>query len=147
MRRTSSAIPQSVRVYAPAGTGPQAGKWVHLTAAYNATSDQLSLYTCTIGTPDQPTPAEPILTTSADTLTTPWAATGQFIVGRDLLNGAQVSFFDGRIDNVRVFDGQLVAENKVRRLCQGADDYDFVRAGTALDPTAKDITLDGEADK
>lgn len=147
MRRTSSATPQSVRVYAPAGTGAQAGKWVHLTAAYNATSDQLSLYTCTIGTPDQPTPAEPILTTSAETLTTPWAATGPFIVGRDSWDGTQVNFFDGRIDNVRVFDGQLVAENKVRRLCQGADDYDFVRAGTALDPTAKDITLDSEADK
>lgn len=147
MRKTSSATPQTVRVYAPAGVGAQAGKWVHLTGAYDADSDRLSLYTCTIGTPTQPTPAEPVVTTSAETLTTPWESNGPFIVGRDFWDATQTAFFDGRIDNVRVFDGQLVAENKVRRLCQGADDYDFVRGTTALDPTTKDATLDGEADE
>ena len=146
MRQTASATPQSVRVYAPADLGAQAGKWVHLTGAYDAASDRLSLYTCAIGTPEQPTRAEPVRTTSGSTMTTPWAATGQFIVGRDLWNDAQAHFFDGRIDNVRVFDGQLVAENKVRRLCQGADSYDFIGGLPALDPTTKDHTAD-EADQ
>lgn len=142
MRKTKAATSAMVQLNAPAGVGAQAGKWIHLTAAYDADSDRLSLYTCTIGTPTQPTAAEPVRTTSTATLTTPWAATGPFIVGRDLWNNGQTSFFDGRIDNVRVFDGQIVAENKVRRLCQGADDFDFVGGSAALDPTAKDTTVD-----
>jgi hypothetical protein len=146
MRKADTPTPASVAVSAPSGVGAQAGKWVHLTAAYDVFSDQLSLYTCTIGTPTEPTPAEPVRTTSTATMTTPWESTGAFVVGRDEWNDGQTSFFKGRIDNVRVFDGQLVAENKVRRLCQGADDYDFVSRGSAVDPTDEDATAD-EADQ
>jgi hypothetical protein len=118
------------------------GQWVHLTGAFDATSKKATLWACEVGTPQSPKPAEPIKSVSSATVTTPWASDRPFVVGRRWYAAAQDNFWDGRIDNVRVFDGQIVAENKIRRLCQGADDYDFVGGQAALDPTLTDATVD-----
>jgi hypothetical protein len=56
--------------------------------------------------------------------------------------GVPDNYWRGRVDNVRVFDGQIVAENKIRRLCQGADDVDFRGGAPALDPTRKDKSVE-----
>jgi hypothetical protein len=118
------------------------GQWVHLTGAFDAKTKKATLWACELGTPQSPKPAEPIKSVSSATVTTPWASDRPFVVGRRYYAGAQDNFWDGRIDNVRVFDNQVVAENKIRRLCQGADDYDFVGGQAALDPTLTDTAVD-----
>jgi hypothetical protein len=117
---------------------PVRGQWVHLTGAYDADTDKVSLWVCEIGTPDVPSPAEPVRADSTTTLTAPWASTGSFNVGRRTLAGVSDNFWHGQVDNIRVFDGQVLAENKIRRLCQGADDVDFKGGAPALDPTLGD---------
>ncbi|WP_020016684.1 LamG-like jellyroll fold domain-containing protein [Promicromonospora sukumoe] len=129
-------------VAAQSRTAPVTGQWVHLTGQYDADTDKVSLWVCEIGTPDAPSSAEPVRSNSTSTLTAPWASTGSFIVGRRTLTGVADNFWQGRVDNVRVFDGQVVAENKIRRLCQGADDVDFIGGAPALDPTVKDKSVE-----
>ncbi|MGI5190733.1 hypothetical protein ACQEVI_21520 [Promicromonospora sp. CA-289599] len=129
-------------VAAQSSTAPVRGQWVHLTGAYDADTDKVSLWVCEIGTPDVPSPAEPVRADSTSTLTTPWASTGSFHVGRRTLAGVPDNFWHGQVDNIRVFDGQVLAENKIRRLCQGADDVDFRGGAPALDPTVKDKSVE-----
>ena len=129
-------------VAAQSRTVPVTGQWVHLTGAYNADTDKVSLWVCEIGTPNDPSPAEPVRSDSSTTLTAPWASTGSFIVGRRTLAGVGDNHWQGLVDNVRIFDEQIVAENKIRRLCQGADDSDFEGGSPALDPTVKDKSVE-----
>ena len=70
----------------------------------------------------------------------PWTAAGAFTLGRSLTSGTAGSWWPGLIDNVRVFSGQVVAEEKIRRMCHGAEARDFSAGPDALDPT----TTDGE---
>ncbi|MFI6425996.1 LamG domain-containing protein [Promicromonospora sp. NPDC050880] len=114
------------------------GQWVHLTGAFDAKTKKVSLWVCEIGTPQDPKPADPQRYDRAEADAVSFATTRPFVVGRSLVRDVQDKFWQGRIDNVRVFDGQLVAENKVRRLCQGADAKDFTRGAAAIDPTIKD---------
>lgn len=129
-------------VAAQSRTTPVRGEWVHLTGAYDADTDKVSLWVCEIGTPDVPSPAEPVRADSTTTLTAPWASTGSFNVGRRTIAGVSDNYWHGQVDNVRVFDGQVVAENKIRRLCQGADDTDFEGGAPTLDPTLKDKSVE-----
>jgi hypothetical protein len=123
------------------------GQWVHLVGAYDSRNGQpgyVRLWACEVGTPERPEPGEPVMSVSPNTRS-PWAATGRFAVGRSKWNSAHADHWPGRVDNVRVFDGQIVAEAKIRRLCQGAEAQAF-EAGPealddgniALDPTVKD---------
>jgi hypothetical protein len=129
-------------VAAQSSTAPVMGQWVHLTGAYNADTDKVSLWVCEIGTPNDPSPAEPVRSDSPTTLSAPWASTGSFFVGRRTLAGVADNHWQGLVDNVRIFDEQIVAENKIRRLCQGADDSDFEGGSPALDPTVKDKSVE-----
>lgn len=110
------------------------GEWTHLVAAYDATSSELELWVCQVGTPQDPAIGEP-LKTAASRTATPWATTSGLQLGRSLAAGSYTSFWAGSIDNVRVFDGQVLSEAKIRRLCQGAEASDFPQGDTALDPT------------
>ncbi|GGM44873.1 hypothetical protein GCM10010102_45380 [Promicromonospora citrea] len=118
------------------------GQWVHLTGAFDDKTKKVTLWACEIGAPDDPKPGEPMKSVSSTTLTSPWVSNRSFVAGRRWYAAGMDNFWQGRIDNVRVFDGQLVAENKVRRLCQGADDSDFVGGAAALDPTVKDKSVE-----
>ncbi|MBO0608380.1 LamG domain-containing protein [Myceligenerans salitolerans] len=140
-----SDVDSPAAVHAISGVEPVTGEWVHLTGAYNAVSDEISLWVCPVGTPEAPKPGEPVRTTTPFANPTPWQADGPFVIGRSKYRGEQRDFWNGAIDNVRVFDGQIVAEAKIRRLCQGAEARAF-EAGPegledgkiALDPTIKD---------
>ncbi len=110
------------------------GEWTHLVGAYNATTDELSLWVCEVGTPQDPAIGEPIKTTVSRTVM-PWPTTAGLQLGRSLAGGTHTSYWDGSIDNVRVFDGQVLSEAKIRRLCQGAEATDFVQGDNAFDPT------------
>lgn len=110
------------------------GEWTHLVGAYDATQDELELWTCDIGTPTDPATGEPIKVATPRTVA-PWVAPAGLQLGRSMSSGAYTSYWDGSIDNVRVFDGQVMSEAKIRRLCQGAEAIDFLQGDTALDPT------------
>jgi hypothetical protein len=126
-------------VYRAMSTTPVVtGQWVHLTGAFDAGTKKASLWVCEIGTPQDPKPADPQRFDQPGTGAVSFASTKPFVVGRGLVRGEPDKFWQGRIDNVRVFDDQLVAENKVRRLCQGADARDFTKGSSAVDPTIKD---------
>lgn len=121
---------------------PVAGEWVHLTGAYDADADTVSLWVCSIGTSDDPTAAEPVAYSGPHANPTPWEAQGAFVAGYSVYRGERRDRWTGAVDNIRVFDGQVVAENKIRRLCQGADGRDFLGGLGALDPTVSDATVE-----
>ncbi|WP_236120818.1 LamG-like jellyroll fold domain-containing protein [Cellulomonas palmilytica] len=113
---------------------PRAGEWTQLTAEYDAKTQHLRLWVCDIGTPERPAPGEPVLSQ--------WAApsklqpgTGPIVLGRAQQAGAGVDRWKGEIDNVRIFKGEVVADAKIRRMCQGAEANQFARGVQALDPT------------
>jgi hypothetical protein len=129
----------SPTVYRAMSTTPVVtGQWVHLTGAFDATTKKVSLWVCEIGTPSNPASADPQRFDQPGVGAMSFSSDAPFAVGRAIVNGAQDKHWKGRVDNVRVFDGQLVAENKVRRLCQGADAKDFTKGSSAVDPTIKD---------
>lgn len=109
-------------------------RWTLLVGERNATAGTVRVWACDVGTPDDPARGEP-LAGAPVTLTQKWAASGPFTVGRAKAQGAAAERWPGAIDDVRVFSGQVVAESKVRRLCQGAEAGDFPGGITALDPT------------
>jgi hypothetical protein len=110
------------------------GEWVHLVAEFDADDDTLRLWVCEAGTPADPAIGEPLRSEVARTAT-PWAAAGAFTVGRAQASGVSTGWWPGSIDNVRLFSGDILAESKVRRLCQGAEATDFDTGDNALDPT------------
>ncbi|WP_156759682.1 LamG-like jellyroll fold domain-containing protein [Microbacterium karelineae] len=110
-------------------------QWVHLLGEYDAVDKTSRLWVCEAGTPENPSRGEPIGPTEVTRTATPWAANGAFSVGRGLYGGAPVDWWPGKVDNIRVFSGEIVDEAKIRRLCQGAEATDFSTGDTALDPT------------
>jgi hypothetical protein len=120
-------------VYSPVKV--KLGEWTHLTAEVDQNTQKLRLWVCDVGTPDKPAAGEPVLATAVGQ-DKPWQTDGPVAVGRGQVAGAKADWWDGRIDNVRLFKGEVVAAAKIRRMCQGAEANDFV-AGSEdpLDPT------------
>lgn len=110
------------------------GEWTHLVAEFDAPDQAMRLWVCEIGTPAYPAIGEPVPSEVARTAT-PWAAPSGFQIGQGRPAGSYTGFWHGAIDNVRVFTGEVVAEAKIRRLCQGAEATDFSQGDSALDPT------------
>ncbi|GMA25845.1 hypothetical protein GCM10025864_36040 [Luteimicrobium album] len=115
---------------------PKVGQWTHLTAEFDQPEKKVRLWTCDIGTPEDPAPGEAIEAVAASP-NPMWRAAGPVVVGRGQIDGAKSDWWDGQIDNVRIFKGEVVAAAKVRRMCQGAEANDFSTGETALDPTTK----------
>lgn len=109
-------------------------RWTLLVGERNASAGTVRVWACDIGSPDDPTRGEPVAGNTAS-LTQKWAANGPFTVGRAKVQGAAAERWPGAVDDVRVFSGQVVAESKIRRLCQGAEAGDFPGGVVALDPT------------
>lgn len=119
---------------------PVAGdRWVHLVGAHDASAHTLRLWACDIGTPTDPGLGDPVKSETSRAAA-PWTASGAFTLGRGLASGSAASWWPGVVDNVRVFSGQVVSEEKIRRMCHGAEARDFSAGADALDPT----TTDGE---
>lgn len=111
-------------------------RWVHLVGAHDATAKTVQLWACEIGTPAAPAIGEPVKSSTARSAT-PWSAAGAFTLGRGLTNGTPSNWWPGRVDNVRVFSGQVISSQKILRMCQGAEATDFATGRDALDPTTK----------
>jgi hypothetical protein len=113
-------------------------EWTYLVGEHDSALGKMRMWVCPIGTPDEPAVAEPTKSAVSRTAT-PWVASGGFVVGRGLVDGAKDNWWPGAIDNVRVFAGEVVDEAKIRRLCQGAEATDFNGPTTELDPTVKEL--------
>ncbi|WP_375433283.1 fibronectin type III domain-containing protein [uncultured Friedmanniella sp.] len=87
--RASSNV-TSPTVTASVGPVATVGTWYHLTGVYDSVAGTLTLY------------VDGTKQTSAS-YTSGWKATGNFIIGRSRAAGAPVGYFDGSIDEVRVF--------------------------------------------
>ena len=114
----------------------RSGEWTHLVGEYDKTQQKVRLWVCDIGTPSNPAIGEPIRS-EANRNATPWAAADSFVVGRDVDTGINPGQWPGAIDNIRVFSGEVIAESKIRRLCQGAEATDFNAGDIQLDPTTE----------
>ncbi|MFD3581536.1 LamG domain-containing protein [Streptomyces sp. NPDC058683] len=84
--------------------GATAGTWTHLTGVYNAATRTAQLY---------------VNGTLAGTATgvTPWAATGNLVLGRGLYNGNQDDWVNGSVSGVQAYNYALTA-NQVTALYQ-----------------------------
>jgi hypothetical protein len=118
--------------YSP--VSPTADEWTHLVAEYDKIAQTVEIYVCEIGTPQEPAAGDPKVSVEGRG-STPWSAAGAFVLGRGLTAGQPSVWWSGRIDNVRVFEGEILAPAKIRRLCQGAEATDFGGDNSALDPT------------
>lgn len=123
----------------------QFGQWVHLLGEYDKPAGKLRLYVCDAGTPDEPAVGEPILAEADMTSNLP-PSPGRFVVGRGFIDGSPADYWNGHIDNVRVFRGEVLAQAKVRRLCQGAEATSYVGGNGVddVDPTWGDDTGENE---
>lgn len=123
--------------YARSTVPVKAGEWVHLVGEYDVKAPAVRVWVCEAGTPTAPTPGEPVRA-EAPRGAIPVDAGGVFTLGRAWHGGAAADRFQGAIDNVRVFSGQIADSAKLRRLCQGAEATDYGTGATglnALDPT------------
>ncbi|WP_169582871.1 LamG-like jellyroll fold domain-containing protein [Microbacterium thalassium] len=131
---TVGATTTSVR----SGVTVRGDRWVHLVGASDVTTNTTQLWVCDVGTASDPGQATPTATAPLGRGGQSWAATGAFSVGRGLVDGTQKNWWPGTVDSVRVYSGQVVSEEKLRRLCQGAEPADYSSGLTALDPTTDD---------
>jgi hypothetical protein len=131
--------------YARSAVPVKFGQWVHLLGEYDKPEGKLRLYVCDAGTPDDPAVGEPVLTESAMTASLP-AAPGRFVVGRGFVGGSPANYWNGHIDNVRIFRGEVLAQAKIRRLCQGAEASSYVGGNGVddVDPTWGDDAGENE---
>src|SRR5699024_10677748 len=105
-------------VYSP--VKPVSGQWAMLLAEYDKPSAKVRLWVCDIGTPDDPAAAEPVRAEATGPSAMP-TVTGSLVLGRGQVAGAPAERWTGAIDNVRVFQGEVLAPAKIRRICQGAE--------------------------
>ncbi len=111
-----------------------AGKWVYLVGAYDG---QKKTATVTVCNP-KPSLAEPErMQSSTVAFTTPWFAAGPLQVGRGMHNGVHNDPWRGAIDNLRVWDGEVLDADgtKIWKVCTGAPMYSAVPGGDENDPT------------
>lgn len=109
------------------------GEWVHLLAEYSKTDQAMRLYVCDAGTPAEPAIGEPHRSELTGFTSAVPRTPGPLTVGRMRGTGSPSNPWDGEIDNVRVFKGEVLASAKIRRLCQGAEATGT--AGDGIDPT------------
>lgn len=121
-------------VHARSTVPAKIGEWVHLLGEYDKPAGKVRLYVCEIGTPTEPTVAEPKLY-DADFVGDLPQASGRFVIGRGLSGGNFTHHWNGQVDNVRIFRGDVLAAAKIRRLCQGAEANQMVGGVDDVDPT------------
>ncbi|MFG3715046.1 LamG-like jellyroll fold domain-containing protein [Micromonospora sp. NPDC047730] len=93
----ADAVQGGVRALSAAA--PTTGEWTHLVGVYDSVARKARLYVNGVLNDEKP-------------FTVTWNATGPMGIGRARHNGAKVDFFPGAIDDVRVFD-RIVTANEV----------------------------------
>jgi hypothetical protein len=90
------------------GVPVEADSWVHLTGVHDAQSDTVRLYVCPAG-------GEPLLAGQLP-YTATWNAGGALEVGRAFSNGNAANSWVGAIDQLRVYN-RVVSAEEIRRNC------------------------------
>lgn len=93
---SDDAAAKSVRVVSD--ETPQVGEWNHVVGSYDAIANKLSLYVNGDLTGETPLTAAP------------WNAGGPFSIGAGSAAGEPADFFPGEVDEVRVYDRIVVAD-------------------------------------
>jgi hypothetical protein len=102
-------------------SAPVPGTWTHLAGVYDAAAAKVRLYVDGVLAGEQARAAS-------------WQATGPLQIGRERLNGNLGHYLDGMIDEVRVYN-RAISADEVRGLVAGSD----VTTGTwKLDGNAQD---------
>ncbi|WP_367130374.1 LamG-like jellyroll fold domain-containing protein [Saccharothrix sp. HUAS TT1] len=87
---------------------PVASRWTHLVGSYDAAAGKVRLFVNGRLNSEAP-------------FTTPWSANGTFTAGRDLWNGVQGDFFPGVLDDLRVYNRAIDAEDAHGLWNRGSD--------------------------
>jgi GH35 family endo-1,4-beta-xylanase len=90
---TSADVPNPGGAYVSAQTAPTIGVWYHLVGVFDGTSIKLYVNGELQGV--QP-------------YSSSWTAHGATAIGRAKYNGSNVDFFNGQIDDVRIYQGTLI---------------------------------------
>ncbi|GAB3261596.1 LamG-like jellyroll fold domain-containing protein [Nocardioides dilutus] len=100
------------------GVAATAGTWAHLAAVHDNAANTISLYVNGV-------------LRSTVAFNSPWTANGVTAVGRAKWNGANVDFFTGAIDDVRLYDRPLSA-SEIDDLVPAVSYFDSVQATAGL---------------
>ncbi|MEV0752072.1 LamG-like jellyroll fold domain-containing protein [Streptosporangium sp. NPDC050280] len=95
--RFSTDSTSATIVRAIGATAPQGGEWAHLVGVYDSVAKHIRLYV-----------NGKLASTTA--FTTPWNATGPVQLGASLYSTVPDAFFPGEIDDLRIFDRIVTAE-------------------------------------
>ncbi len=101
----------------------QADKWMYLVGSFDRQEKRATLTVC------DPFPTlsdrRKLEVVSTEFGASPWFAAGALQVGRGMHGGVHNDPWTGAVDNVRIWDGQVldVDNAKVTRLCDGAEMY------------------------
>ncbi|MFD3530760.1 LamG-like jellyroll fold domain-containing protein [Streptomyces sp. NPDC058664] len=101
--------------------GAVKGEWTRVTGVFDAAAEKISLYVNGVKKAE-----------AAHLSAAQWQAKGPFVVGRDLVNGAQNAFFKGRVQRVEAFGYAL------------RDDQVANHSGSMTAPTGKSVQLTGD---
>src|SRR4051812_5016513 len=117
-------------VIAGANFDPTPNRWYQLTGVYDAAANTLSLY---VNGSLQTTVAAP----------TPWKATGSLVIGRGKYGGGPVDWVNGSIDDARVYQSALSADDVGQLVNAGNWRFDEGTGTTAADdsPNHNSLTL------
>jgi alpha-L-arabinofuranosidase len=120
LARLTSDNPQAAAPFPSAGFDPVVGQWYLLTGVHDADAQTNSLYVNGVLQGTVPVPD-------------PWAASGHLVIGRAKFAGNEVDFVDGAIDDVRVYDRALTAEQIAQLATNGSWRLDEGAGTTAAD--------------
>ncbi|WP_344315439.1 LamG domain-containing protein [Fodinicola feengrottensis] len=121
-------------VVADSGVAPVAGTWVHLAGTYDSVKNEARMYVN--GTSGPPV-----------TVANSWNAMGPLLIGRSQLAGQPAEFFAGDIDDVRIWDRIVLADELVAMVDSdsqlGRWNFDENTGTTSTDASGRghDVTL------
>ncbi len=115
-------------------SAPTAGKWTHLAACYDASTKQLRLY------------VNGVQQTATATLSGGFNATGPVGVGRRKSAGANAGFFNGAIDDVRVYNFAETAAKLATLAVPLPPTISFPNGSTVLAGGQLSVTFDARGD-
>ncbi|MEV4754546.1 LamG-like jellyroll fold domain-containing protein [Micromonospora sp. NPDC049559] len=115
------------------------GRWTHLVGTYERSTGELALY------------VDGVKQGRTATQSTPWPAIGPVQIGRAKFDGGSADSFKGAVDDVRLYDRLLSAE-EIRELANAVTDEGFWPLDEGTGTTAgdvsgnrRDVTLHGGA--
>ncbi|WP_423461988.1 LamG-like jellyroll fold domain-containing protein [Promicromonospora sp. MS192] len=122
------------------------GEWVHLAGVFNATSGDMTLSVCPIGTSEDPrdVPEDAFIPKvdeehgTVEYTGSSWTAAGPVQLGRSMLGGAMTDHWVGAIDEVRLYNAPL-GFGQITRICGGD-----MSGGTTWTPGAELETGEGD---